>query len=149
MKYTRILSIALLAGGLGMAAQAQASDAVVGAIVGAGAGALVGQAFGGRDGAVIGGAIGAAAGANMARQPMRGSTYGHVRFGGGYHQPYYSPVPVYRYYHSRPPVRGYYPPAARTAIIVHERPARYYRAAPHGPRGAARHHPQQRRYYRR
>ena len=52
----KALTATALTGSLLVAGAAQASDAVLGAVIGGGAGALIGQSLGGRDGAVVGGA---------------------------------------------------------------------------------------------
>lgn len=141
MKVVRIIPVAALSAGLALAAPAQASDVVAGAIIGAGAGALFGQAFGGRDGAIVGGAIGAAAGASAAGGH---GYYGPRHYGvAGWPAPpahYYPPypqrvvVPAYRYY---PPRAVYVPPAA--TVIIHGGP-RYPGGSWHGHRQGRQHH---------
>ncbi|MDR3220615.1 MAG: hypothetical protein LBU46_01215 [Candidatus Accumulibacter sp.] len=71
--------------GLFSAGAAQASDAVLGAIIGGGLGVVVGNQVGGRDGAVIGGAVGAVVGTAIAVDNDR--RYSHTRY-------YYAPPPV-------------------------------------------------------
>jgi len=119
----KFLAAGVLVGGAALAGTAQASDAVLGAVVGGGAGALIGQSLGGRDGAIIGGAIGAAAGASAA-----GS---HRHYGGGY---YAAPAPVYHVpppvYHVPRPVYHAPPVVYRPAPVYHVAPPVVYRPAP-------------------
>jgi hypothetical protein len=65
------IAAALFTAALTLTPAAQASDSLVGALLGAGAGVLVGQAVGGRDGAIVGGGIGALAGAAIASERHR------------------------------------------------------------------------------
>lgn len=114
-----------------LAPRAQASQPVLGAIVGGGAGAMIGQSIGGRDGAVIGGAIGAAAGAAAAQSARHGyGGYGvSVGVGAvGYPPPVYVPAPPVYYapppvYYTPPPPVYYTPPP-----VVYTPPAVVYRA---------------------
>jgi hypothetical protein len=65
------IAAALFAASLTLTSAAQASDSLVGALLGAGAGVVVGQAVGGRDGAIVGGGLGAIAGAAIASEHWR------------------------------------------------------------------------------
>ena len=83
----RIAGAALaLSAGVLVAAPAQASGPVFGAVIGGGAGAVIGQSIGGRDGAIIGGMLGAAAGAAAASDHAyrRHDGYGGYGNYGGY-----------------------------------------------------------------
>lgn len=89
-----------------LSANAMASDAVIGALLGGGAGAFVGQSIGGRDATIIGGAIGAAAGAAIGSERGR-TTYveRRVEYVPPYAPPrvqYIPPPPPAYYYYSQP-----------------------------------------------
>ncbi len=138
------LSACLLA--LALPPIAQASDAVLGAVVSAGAGALLGQALGGRDGAIAGGVIGALAGAaQSAHDPVvrvappvvyHAHAYqlqGVYAAPGPYLAPVYGTHPVYGpayTYHAPPAViyRG-----VPVVVITHGRPP--HRHGPHDGHG--------------
>lgn len=112
-----------------LAPPAQASQPVVGAIIGGGAGAMIGQSFGGRDGAVIGGAIGAAAGAAAAQHARHGGYGASVGFGVGYPPPVYVPSPPV--YYSPPPVYYGAPPViVAPPAVVYRAPKVVYQAPP-------------------
>src|SRR5690606_18305350 len=129
-----------------VAPPAQASQTVLGAIVGGGAGAMIGQSFGGRDGAVIGGAIGAAAGAAAAQHTRHGGYGAHVGVNIGYPPPVYVPAPPVVYapapvYHV-PPAVVYRPPVVvyKAPRVVHAKPPRVVYRSSHGWSGDRHHH---------
>ena len=135
-KIKTILGSGIVAGSLVLAAPAQASDVVLGAIVGGGAGALIGQSLGGRDGAIIGSAIGAAAGASAASGTRYHSASGrtvvihHAPPAPVYHVPapvYHVPAPVY---HVPPAVVYRSAPAYRPAPVYYAAPPARYRPSP-------------------
>lgn len=128
----RIAGAALaLSAGVLVAAPAQASGSVFGAVIGGGAGAVIGQSIAGRDGAIIGGALGAAAGAAAAsdhayrRHDGYGGYGSHGGYGGGV---VVYPAPVYRVpprvvYEARPHV-VYRPVYVAPQPVYYGRPGR-------------------------
>lgn len=123
-----------------LAPRAQASQPVLGAIVGGGAGAMIGQSIGGRDGAVIGGAIGAAAGAAAAQHTRHGGYGASVGFGAVYPPPVYVPSPPV--YYSPPPAVVYPPPVVvyRAPRVVYSTPPRVVYRPAHGWSNDRHHH---------
>lgn len=92
MKRNLGIAAAVFAASLTLSSAAQASDSLLGALLGAGAGVVVGQAVGGRDGAIIGGGLGAIAGAAIASEHHRSrEVYAPAR-----HAYYEEPVVVER-----------------------------------------------------
>jgi hypothetical protein len=137
-----VAAAAALSAGVLATGTAQASDSVLGAVIGGGAGAVIGQSLGGRDGAIIGGALGAAAGAAAASN--------HRHYGGGYAvgasvgypASVYAPAPVYRV---APPVM-YAPPPRVVYRPVYVAPRPVYYERPGWRRGHDRYEYRERRY---
>ncbi|MCP5266371.1 MAG: glycine zipper 2TM domain-containing protein [Burkholderiaceae bacterium] len=140
---TIVASLGIVAG-LTLAAPAQASDRVFGALVGAGAGAIIGHVLGGDRGAAIGTAIGAVAGAG-AVAPHHGHRYVRapavaLRPVPGYY-PVHAPVPPAAFDAYGRPIYGVAPYAAPVRLV----PVNSLRRAPYH-RGHEYHH-QPRRHF--
>jgi hypothetical protein len=88
MKRRFVIAAALFAASLALTPGARASDALIGALLGAGAGIVVGHAVGGQDGAIVGGGIGAIAGAAIGSHHHRSrAVYAPVRRSAYYDEP--------------------------------------------------------------